>query len=257
MRKYGESMDNNQIMEIVKKQLAIDYNCSPDDFLSNDIIFTQAIKLPGRRALPFQTPRCEIISMGNGVIVNASKDVMPFVKKRLNGKSKYEVINAPFIYGLCHYYLPDVEKIRETNIDKNYTFKIIEQKEIPDYYKYPNFNNALHYSESQSPEILGIAVFDGDTLAGIACATSDSEKMCQIGVDVLPEYRHQGIASASVSKLTSELLNRGRIPYYFTDNSNLPSQKTAIASGYYPAWIHSYKSKLIGNAFAFLNYLKY
>lgn len=251
-------MDNNQIMEIVKNQLAIDYNCSPDDFLKNDIIFTQAEKLPGRRALPFRTPRCEIISMGNGVIVNASKDVMPFVKKRLNGKSKYEVINASFIYGLCHYYLPDVEKIKIIDINENYTFKILEQKEIHNYYKYKNLNNALQYNtESLSPEILGIAVFDGDTLAGIAFATADCEKMCQIGVDVLPEYRHQGIASAAVSRLTSELLNRGRIPYYFTDNSNLPSQKTAIASGYYPAWIHSYKSKLIGKPYLFLNYLKF
>ena len=116
-------MDNNQIMEIVKNQLAIDYNCSTDDFLKNDIIFTQAEKLPGRRALPFRTPRCEIISMGNGVIVNASKDVMPFVKKRLNGKSKYEVINASFIYGLCHYYLPDVEKIKIIDINEITIFK--------------------------------------------------------------------------------------------------------------------------------------
>lgn len=251
-------MDNSKIIEIVKNQLAIDYNCSPEDFLKNDIIFTKAKKLPGRRALPFRTPRCEMISTGNGVIVNASEDVFAFVKKRLEGKSKYEVINAPFVYGLCHYYLPDVEKIRAIDIDTNYTFKILEQEEIHDYYKYEGFNYALQYNnESLSPEILGIAVFDGDAPVGIACATADCEKLCQIGVDVRVEYRHQGIGAAAVRKLTSELLNRGRIPYYFTDNSNLPSQKTAIASGYYPAWIHSYKSKLLGKPFSFLNYLKF
>lgn len=97
----------------------------------------------------------------------------------------------------------------------------------------------------------------GENLAGIACATKDSEKMCQIGVDVLPEYRKQKLASAMVTSLTAELLNRDLIPYYFTDNSNLPSQKTAIASGYYPAWIHSYRTRLISKPFSFLNYLKF
>lgn len=251
-------MDNAKLIDIVRNQLAIDYNCHPDDFLKNDIIFTQTEKLPGRRALPFIYPRCEIISMGNGVIVNASKDVMPFVQKYLKDKSKYEVINAPFVYGLCHYYLPDTEKMRKIDISENYTFKLLEQKYIHSYYKYEGLHNALQYStESLSPEILGIAVMDGENLAGIACATKDSEKMCQIGVDVLPEYRKQKLASAMVTSLTAELLNRDLIPYYFTDNSNLPSQKTAIASGYYPAWIHSYRTRLISKPFSFLNYLKF
>lgn len=58
-------------------------------------------------------------------------------------------------------------------------------------------------------------------------------------------------------QLAIELWNRGRIPYYFTDNSNVVSQKTAIAAGFIPAWAHCYQTRLRGKPLAWTNYLKY
>lgn len=142
--------------EIVREQLAIDYNCKADDFLKDGIVFTKAEKLSSRRALPFLNTRCEMITMGKSVIINASKDVMPFVKWKLKNKSKYDVLNMPFVYGLCLYYLPDIEKVAR-----------------------------------------------------------------------------------------------------FVNNTNLASQKTAIASGYIPAWNHCFKSRLYGKPFTFLNYIRF
>jgi hypothetical protein len=37
-------MNNEYMMDHVYKQLAIDYNCSPDDFLNDGLIFTEALK---------------------------------------------------------------------------------------------------------------------------------------------------------------------------------------------------------------------
>lgn len=251
-------MNNKELFETVCAQLAIDYNCAPEDFDKNGIIITEAVKLEGRRVLPFRSPRCEVITMGKSVIVNASKDVLPFVKKKLAGKSKYDVINTPFVYGQLRYYLPDAENFKELAAVSGFEYKIAEQSEISDYYRFEGFQNALQYNtESRAPEILAVAVMKGAELAGIAAAVSDSEKMCQIGVDVAPEYRKRGLAASAVNMLTAELLKRGKIPYYFTDNSNFASQKTALAAGYHPAWLHSYKSRLVGKPFAFLNYLKF
>lgn len=251
-------MTKAEMYDTVRRQLAIDYNCRADDFNKDGIIFTYAEKTEGRRKLPFLKTRCEMITMGNGVIVNASKNVMPFIKRRLKGKSKYDAMNCGFVYGLCLYYLPDMDKLENAANNSDYEFRLIEKEKIHCFYQYKGFPNALQYNvESMSPEILGVAVFDKEKFIGIACAAKDSEKMCQIGVDISFEYRNQHLAATAVRMLTKELLNRDLIPYYFTDNTNLASQKTAIAAGYIPAWNHSFKSRLYGGMFTFLNYIRY
>ncbi len=247
-----------EMLDTVKKQLAVDYNCNTDDFNRDGIAFTKAVKLEGRRKVPFLTPRCEVITMGSGIIVNASADVLNFAKKRLNGKTRSEVLNAPFLSGSYPYFLPDLDNLKQIGGHNEFEYRLIEKAEIHSFYKYKGLTNALRYNEeSKTPEILAAAAYDNKTLAGIVCATKDSEKMCQIGVDVLPEYRHRGIAAVIVNKLTFEVLNRDLIPYYFTDNSNLASQKTALRAGYFPAWVHTWKNSLFKPPFSFLNYIKY
>jgi predicted GNAT family acetyltransferase len=61
--------------------------------------------------------------------------------------------------------------------------------------------------------------------------------MWQIGIDVLPEYRRQGIASAITSRLAIEILNRGKVPFYCAAWCNVKSVRNAIRSGFYPAWV--------------------
>lgn len=56
------------MMGCVYNQLAIDYNCSPDDFLKEGLIFTVAKQNEGRRPYPWITPRLEMVTMGNGVV---------------------------------------------------------------------------------------------------------------------------------------------------------------------------------------------
>ena len=61
--------------------------------------------------------------------------------------------------------------------------------------------------------------------------------MRQIGIDVLPEYRRMGIASALTSSLAIEILERGKIPFYCAAWSNIKSVRNAIKSGFRPAWV--------------------
>lgn len=251
-------ISKEEMLETVKKQLAIDYNCDVGDFDKDGIIITEVVKQEGRRKLPFLKPRCEVVTMGNGAVVNASKDILPFVKKKLKGKTRYDALNAPFVYGVCPYFLPDIDNLKPIENNHTFEYKVIVQTEIHSLYKYKGLTNALQYNEeSLTPEILAVAAFDCGKLVGIACAAKDSEKMCQIGVDVISGYRHKGIAAVMVNKLTFEVLNRNLIPYYFTDNSNLASQKTAIRAGYFPAWSHCFKNRLFRKPFVILNYIKY
>ena len=61
--------------------------------------------------------------------------------------------------------------------------------------------------------------------------------MWQIGVDVLPEYRRQGIAASVTSNLAVEILERGKVPFYCCAWSNIRSARNAIKSGFVPSWI--------------------
>lgn len=74
-------------MKIVYSQLAIDYNCNPEDLNRDGVIFTIAEKQEGRREMPFFEPRLEIITKGKSAIVNVSKNMMSFAKRKFEGKS--------------------------------------------------------------------------------------------------------------------------------------------------------------------------
>lgn len=236
-------MTKSEMMNIVYNQLAVDYNCKPDDFCKDGVIFTIAEKKNGRREMPFVTPRLEVITMGKSTIVNASKKIMPYVKRKFSGKSAYDILTSEIVYGVNPYYLPDVENIKIID-NKLYGFKLIDS-DIQSLYKYKQFKNALQYdNESKRPEVLAAVAYVGSKIIGIACASADSNTMWQIGVDVLPEYRGHGIAVKLVNMMTVETLNRGVVPYYTTDCSNINLQKTAIKSGYIPAWSHSFKTRL-------------
>ena len=60
--------------------------------------------------------------------------------------------------------------------------------------------------------------------------------MWQIGVDVLPEYRRQGVAAALTSRLALEITACGKVPFYCCAWSNIKSAGNAIKSGFRPAW---------------------
>ena len=61
--------------------------------------------------------------------------------------------------------------------------------------------------------------------------------MYQIGVDVLPAYRRQGVASAITSRLAIEILKMEKVPFYCAAWSNIKSVRNAIKCGFRPAWV--------------------
>lgn len=240
-------MDNNEMMQNVYKQLAIDYNCQPSDFLKDDIIFTTAKKMDGRRALPFTEPRLEVLTFGRGMIVNASTNIMNYAKNQFNNKSKLEIINSPLLKSFNPYYLPDLDRFKSIKNDFC-QYKIIQKNEILELYELPNMHNALQYNEkSERPEILGVIAIKDRQIAGLACASKDSDTMWQIGVDVLSEYRGNGIAVSLVNILTEECLNRNIVPYYTTDIGNINSQRVAVKNGFFPAWSHCFRGRVSNN----------
>ena len=65
---------------------------------------------------------------------------------------------------------------------------------------------------------------------------ADCETMWQIGIDVLPSHRRQGVASALTSRLALEIISRGKVPFYCAAWCNIKSVRNAIRSGFRPRW---------------------
>lgn len=237
-------IDKRYMIDCLYKQLAIDYNCNPEDFQTERVIFTEAKMNEGRRPYPFITPRLEVITMGKGIIINASGDVLPYIRKEFEGKTEWDVFNSPLIYGVNTYFLPDIEKITPLKIISEYKYEIIEKHKIHELYKFEDFRFVLQYdTNSLFSEMLVVIAKHKGNVIGMAGANCDCKTMCSINVDVLPLYRGKGLASVLVNMLTLEVLNRGYIPYYFTSPTNIFSMRVAVKSGYIPAWWHSYKAR--------------
>lgn len=240
-------MTTSRMMNIVQAQLAIDMNCTIDDFHKERgcFVFTEAKDNPGRRPFPKKEPMFEMLSMGNAIIVSAAPHLLDIVKPMLNGKNHNEAFSMPFVRGQSLFYLPDLLAVNKLAAPEGFIYAVVEQSDIPALYRYKEgFPNALAYDINHPrPDKLAIIAKQNNAIVGMAGASADCENMWQIGIDVLSSHRNHGLAARLVNQLTTEILSRGYIPYYGTKTSNIASQRVAHRAGFFPAWISVYESK--------------
>jgi len=133
---------------------------------------------------------------------------------------------------MAEYWLPDISRLAPQPC--NYELRTLTPADFQGLYL-PAWNNAL-CQERKELDVLAIGAYADQQLIGLAGCSADCDTMLQIGVDVLPAYRRQGIASALTSRLALAALARGKVPFYCCAWSNLPSARNAVRSGFAPAW---------------------
>ena len=239
-------MTNEQIKAIALQQSAWDCNCAPEDFLKSEHVVTISRKDPRARKylpLPFE---CDMVSYGYNVVAQASERLLGIVEEYVGKYWAAHCFETPNIhvldgmlreYGLkvcfmAEYFLPDVDQMHLHNCP--YELRVLTQKDFAQLYL-PQWSNAL-CKERKELDVLGVGAYDGGKLVGLAGCSADCEDMYQIGVDVLPEYRRQGIAAAVTSRLAAEILALEKVPFYCAAWCNLISVRNAIRCGFRPAW---------------------
>lgn len=245
-------MTNKEIYKFAMNQSAIDSNCSADDFLSFDNKVVISNKNPNARnylELPFY---CDLTSYGNNIVASVSEELLETVKDYI---CKYPVEHCfetpnlnvlieklkPFHLGVCfmaEYFLPDIsmnDSFTDILLDCGYEIKVLQPNNFAEYYL-PKWSNAL-CEERKHLDKLAVGAFDNGNLIGLAGCSADCDTMWQIGVDVLPDYRKQGIASCLTNRLASEVLKLNVVPFYCCAWSNIKSVKNALKSGFKPAWV--------------------
>jgi GNAT superfamily N-acetyltransferase len=243
------ALDKAAMLNIVRSQLAMDMNCDPQDFLNSGIVFRESVPNRGIWLDERQTPHLRAATMGKGIVVSADAGLLKKVQPILCMKERDDLFSAPFFFGHGIYYIPDSGRIAELPCPGGFSIDVREAGEIPTLYAFPGFDHAIWYDvRHPRPDALVVyASYDGQ-IAGMAGASADCENMWQIGIDVLPPFRGKGLASCLVSRLAALILKRGIVPFYCTGSSNIPSQLVAYRSGFFPAWMCTYRHALDGSS---------
>lgn len=240
-------MTNEEILQIAMEQSAYDSNCSPEDFLKNEnVVVISRENSKARKYL--QLPLCcDMVSYGNNIVAQAREDLIPPVQQYLDRYPVEHCFETPNLHVLddmlrplgqricfmAEYFLPDVDVLKPLPCD--YALRVLHQEDFADLYL-PQWSNAL-CEKRKHLDVLGVGAYDGEKLIGLAGCSADCDTMYQIGIDVLPEYRRQGIASALTSRLALEILALGKVPFYCAAWCNIKSVRNAVRSGFRPAWV--------------------
>lgn len=243
----------NEILNLAKEQLALDFNCQLSDFDKEGNTITKNILREGRRI--YRNDECflKILCIEGKAIICADDKIIPWLENNilnLDGSWLFDYVNLRKIDNklreLGHeiakipiYYLPNPTKSDIKSFNKMRWF---EGDEILQFKDDNRFEEAFAFGEF-SPDVLGVAALDGDHIMGMAGASKDSKTLYQIGIDVLPEYRGKGIGTKLVAILKQELLNREKVPFYGTSVSHMASRNIAINAGFFPAWTELYSKE--------------
>lgn len=240
-------MTNEEILHIAMEQSAEDICCHAADFRT-DTNLVVPFQLGENAKRYYKLPiGCNFISYGNNVVAASTEELSGIVRDYLNRFEFYHCFETPNLRWLnrrleplgqtvcfmAEYYLPDVNRL--TPLPCVYELRVLNQADFAGLYL-PEWSNALCL-ERKHLDVLGVGAYDGGRLVGLAGCSADAEQMWQIGVDVLPEYRRRGIASALSARLALKILERGKVPFYCSAWSNLRSVRNAIKSGFLPAWV--------------------
>ncbi len=243
-------MDNHTILQAALQQSAYDYCCAPGDFLAKENrVFESAADGRAKRYLELPS-LCSLVSYGSNIVAAGRADLLPELSQFLNCVSAIEnCFETPGLYALnrilekaqaqicfmSQYFLPDVDAVFAYGQCCGYELRVLEADAFAQWYL-PEWKNAL-CADRRHLDRLAVGAFEKGRLVGLAGCSADCDTMWQIGVDVLPAYRKQGIASALTNRLARETFDRGFVPFYCAAWSNVKSVKNAVRSGFRPGWV--------------------
>ena len=224
-------MNNSDILKIAMLQSAIDLNAAVTDFqMDKNVVVNYKHNTKAKVCYKDSIP-CNLVSYGRNIVASVMEEYRNIVQAYVDKFDFYHCFETPNIQWLdqrmrehghtvcfmAEFWLPDLTVL--TALETAYQLKILTQED---------FNNLY---------VPGVGAYSNGRLIGLAGCSADCDEMWQIGVDVLYEYRRQGVASALTSTLAIEILKRGKIPYYCCAWSNISSARNAIRSGFRPAWV--------------------
>ena len=238
---------NQELWSIARQQSAWDLNCAPEDFLKKENVIVRSCKNERARKYLELPHTCDLVSYGSNIVASVTDGFAEMTEQYMRRYSVHGCFETPNLHILndelqkhgqricfmAEYFLPDIDVIPDLVCP--YETRLMFPADFKELYV-PEWGNAL-CEKRKELDVLGVGAYDGKRLIALAACSADCEDMWQIGIDVLPEYRRQGLAATLTSRLAREILARGKVPFYCAAWSNIASVRNAIGSGFRPAWV--------------------
>ncbi|MCR5747506.1 MAG: GNAT family N-acetyltransferase [Lachnospiraceae bacterium] len=234
---------------IVRKQFRLDTNCTRAAEEEKIININEACRQEGSRYFGELDPFFRVIIYHGEMYMSADTKILEWCRKKYSlfkpeWFCKYENLRCVNVklaeYGYeiqdTHvYFLPDRDA-QTYEFEMPYKLKWFDRGDISRFKERGSFKHALGYIPD-CPDVIAVAaVYDNEEIAAMAGASSDSDMMWQIGIDVKPEYEHRGLAVYLVTMLKDRILELGKVPFYGTSESHTNSMDVAIRSGFIPSF---------------------
>lgn len=240
-------MTEQKIWDIARQQSAWDQNCTPEDFLKKENVIVRSCENERARKYLELPHTCDLVSYGDNIVASVAEEFAEMTEQYIRRFHVHGCFETPNLHILndelqkhgqricfmAEYFLPDIDAIPE--LPCSYETRLLHQGDFWELY-IPEWSNAL-CEKRKELDVLGVGAYDRGRLVAFAACSADCEDMWQIGIDVLPEYRRQGLAATLTSRLAREILEREKVPFYCAAWSNIGSVRNAITSGFRPAWV--------------------
>lgn len=232
---------------LLQRQLAADFCVTEADILDDQHHFTVFAPHPERRQYMEIRPCLLKIAVVNGkLLFTGREDIIARCRELYQSANAPWFMEAPNLAALdrklaafgahIRHARPFYALTKPVHADTgDFTIHRYTPETIAAFKGDDRFEDAFGFCET-APDMLGVAAEKDGILLGMAGASADSPHLWQIGINVQPEARGQGIASMLVRLLANDVHAAGRIPYYGTSISHLASQRVALSAGFQPAW---------------------
>lgn len=245
--------------ELITATLAAESCCAPVAFLTKGVhifeLTANRAANPLVRRFPTPDDSLTISSLGTGVVVAATPQFIDWVADIFYGLDADDVF-SPDILGAAARHV-DGYSLR---LNGPYAYNVVSEqswvdRSAPSGYALEiggdellqelnpaDWQNAItpHRAEQGQHDAVAAIALLANEVVGVAAASTDSDALWQIGVDVHPAHRNRGVATALTSKAARAVLDAGKVPYYGTSINNIASRRAAHSAGFYPFWVSAF-----------------
>ena len=249
---------DQDVLDAVVAMLTAELSCSPADLTDGRVHITvrdpNAHENPAHRLFPPHPGKIAIASMGAGGIVCVDEPHLAWAEKVFGTMTARDDIFMPepvgrmaeligpeglILYGPFPRFAVSQNSLINIEPPGEYTVKVVDREGADSIDEREKWRYAIQLDPAATarPTMLAAIAEHEGQVVGVCGVSADSPYMWQLGIDVAPEHRGRGIAPALTFAAANAALEAGKLPYFGTSSSNVPSMRTALAAGFKPTWV--------------------
>ena len=245
--------------DTVAAALAAEACCDPSDLRTVGVHLSELspdrAANPLRRRYPLREESLQLVTMGAGVVVSATRRWMPWVTELFRDVGPDEAFSlsvleeasrlvsrqAMRLHGPYPYNVTSSQDWRHLETPSGYAVEVggAELSEQLNPAFWPNVVSPRATAQGR-PNVVTAVAIRGEKVVAAAAASTDSDALWQIGIDVQSKHRGRGLGAVLTSRVASAVLARGKVPFYGSRVDNIASRRTAHSAGFYPGWVAVY-----------------